>query len=198
MTVVPFWHQPLKARRGSAARLHAGQRRSVKRQELDHFSFLETTAEISVTLAGFVSIFVVLARRDGSFEPEFALATRSILSASVRCLFFAALPLILAALSISGTALWRLSSAAFFLTGVGIAFYMTNNLRGLPAAQQRTIFVRFALSLVVLSMLVLVANISGWPRPPSAGAYLLSIWLLLGVASVNFLDLVFRGILGES
>jgi hypothetical protein len=29
---------------------------------LDIFSFLETTAEISITFAGFISIFVVLAR----------------------------------------------------------------------------------------------------------------------------------------
>jgi len=165
---------------------------------LDHFSFLETTAEISITLAGFVSIFVALARRDGSFQPEFALGIRSILIASIACLFFAALPLVLAALSISGTALWRFSSAALFLSGMGIAFYMISNLRRLPNAQQQTIYVRIALSLVVFSMLVLVANIFGWPRPPSAGSYLLSIWLVLGVASINFLDLVFRGILGES
>ena len=165
---------------------------------MDHFSFLETTAEISITLAGFVSIFVVLARRDGSFPPYFAMAIRSILIASITCLFFAALPLILAALGLSGTALWRFPSAAFFLTGVGVMFYMGSNMRSLPAAQRSTILVRFAWSLASFLMFSLVANIVGWPLPPSAGVYLVSVWLLLGIASVNFLDLVFRGILGES
>ena len=46
---------------------------------MDEFSFLETTAEISIAFAGFVSIFLVLARRDGSFSPDYALTIRSIL-----------------------------------------------------------------------------------------------------------------------
>ena len=172
--------------------------RSVGRRELDHFSFLETTAEISITLAGFVSIFVVLARRDGPFRPYFAIAIRSILISSITCLFFAALPLILAALGLSGAALWRFPSAAFLLVGVGVMFYMGSNMRGLPAAQRRTTFVRIGWSLAAFLMLALVANIAGWPLPPNAGVYLVSLWLLLGIASVNFLDLVFRGVLGES
>jgi hypothetical protein len=165
---------------------------------MDHFSFLETTAEIAITLAGFVSIFVVLARRDGSFHPYFAIAIRSILIASITCLFFAALPLILAALGLSGAALWRFSSAPFFLTGVGVMFYMGSNMRSLPDAERRTIFARIGWSLAAVLMLALVANIAGWPLPPSAGVYLVSVWLLLGIASLNFLDLVFRGVLGES
>ena len=184
--------------RTRSALLLATERRSVGRRELDHFSFLETTAEISVTLAGFVSIFVVLARRAGSFRPDFALAIRSILISSIACLFFAALPLVLAALGLSGAALWRFSSAAFFLVGVGVGFYMGSNMRGLPADQLLTIFVRIGWSLAAFLMLTLVANITGWPLPPNAGVYLVSVWLLLGIASLNFLDLVFRGVLGES
>ena len=163
---------------------------------MDQFSFLETTAEISITFAGFVNIFVVLARRDGSFSPEFALTIRSILMSSITCLFSAALPLILAALGVSGSPLWRLVSTAFLVTGCGIGFYMVTNRRRLPAAQQGTVFARIAWSLFALIMLALVANIAGWPLPPNAGVYLVSIWLLLGISSSNFLDLVFRGLLG--
>ena len=134
----------------------------------------------------------------GSFRPDSALAIRSILVASIACVFFAALPLVLAAFGVSGSALWRSSSSALFLTSIGVVFYMVRKLRDLPATDQTTIFVRVGLSLAALNMLSLVANAIGWPLPPSAGLYLVSLWGLLGIASVNFLDLVFRGILGES
>ena len=162
---------------------------------MDHFSFLETTAEIAITFAGFVSIFLVLARRDGSFSPEFALTIRSILMSSIGCLCFAAVPLVLAALGVAGAALWRLPSAALMLTFGGLTFYMATNRRKLPATERGTAFARIAWSLAALTMIALVSNVAGWPLSPNAGVYLLAVWLQLGIASVNFLDLVFRGVL---
>ncbi len=163
---------------------------------MDHFSFLETTAEISITFAGFVSIFLVLARRDGSFPPEFALTIRSILVSSIGCLCFAALPLVLAALGVAGAALWRFPSAAFVLAFGGLGFYMATNRRKLPATVQGTVFARIAWSLAALTIFALASNVAGWPLSPNAGVYLLAVWLQLGIASVNFLDLVFRGVMG--
>ena len=161
---------------------------------MDPFSFLETTTEISITFAGFVSIFLVLARRDGSFQPDVALTIRFILIASVGSLFFAAAPLILAALGVAGAALWRLPSVAMILTGAGVTFYAVSNRRTL----QKTAFYWIVSSLNFLALIAAVVNIVGWPLPPNAGVYLVSIWLLLGIASVHFLDLVFRQVLGGS
>ena len=166
--------------------------------ELDYFSFLETTAEISIAIAGFVSVFLVLARRDGSFPPEHALTIRSNLMTSIGCLFFAAIPLILAGLGVAGETLWRLSSAAFLLAHSGISLYMGVNRRRLPTAVQGTIFARIAWSLAVLTILGLAFNVAGWPASPNGGVYLLTVWFTLGIASVNFLDLVFRGVLRAS
>jgi len=150
---------------------------------LDPFSFLETTTEISITFAGFVSIFLVLARRDGSFQPDVALTIRFILIASVASLFFAAAPLILATLGV-----------AMILTGAAVTFYAVSNRRTL----QKTAFYRIVSSLNFLALIAVVVNIVGWPLPPNAGIYLVSIWLLLGIASVHFLDLVFRQVLSGS
>ena len=161
---------------------------------MDPFSFLETTTEISITFAGFVSIFLVLARRDGSFQPDVALTIRFILIASVCSLFFAAAPLILAALGVAGAALWRLPSVAMILTGAGVIFYAVSNRRTL----QKTAFYWIVSSLNFLALIAVAANIVGWPLPPNAGVYLVSIWLLLGIASVHFLDLVFRQVLDGS
>jgi hypothetical protein len=166
--------------------------------DLDYFSFLETTAEISIAIAGFVSVFLVLARRDGSFPPEHALTIRSNLLSSVGCLFFAATPLVFAGLGVAGPALWRFSSAVFLFAQGGIAFYMAVNRRKLPSHVQGTVFARIAWGLATLTLIGLVSNVAGWPRSPNAGVYLLTVWFTLGIASVNFLDLVFRGVLRTS
>jgi len=165
---------------------------------LDYFSFLETTAEISIAIAGFVSVFLVLARRDGSFPPEHALTIRSNLLSSVGCLYFAATPLVVAGLGLAGPALWRFSSAVFLLAHGGIAFYMAVNRRKLPSAVQGTVFARIAWVLATLALVCLVSNVAGWPLSPNPGVYLLAVWFTLGIASVNFLDLVLRGVLRVS
>ena len=163
---------------------------------MDEFSFLETTAEISIAFAGFVSIFLVLARRDGSFSPDYALTIRSILMSSIICLGASAAPLILASLGSSGPALWRSASVGVLAAFLGLTFYMSVNRRKLPSEQRGTAFARVGWSLATLAILVLAANTLGRPIAPNPGLYLLSLWLVLGIASTNFLDLVFRGVLG--
>ena len=165
---------------------------------MDPFSFLETTAEIAITFAGFVSLFVVLARRDGSFSPDVALTIRLILLSSISSLFFAALALILAAVGLTAPELWRLASAVFLLVASGIGYFGISNLRRLPPEDQNTIFAWVGHSLGGIAALAAVANTVGWPFPPSPGIYLVSVWLMLGIASLNLLNLVFRHVLGHA
>ena len=161
---------------------------------MDTFSFLETTAEISVTFAGFISIFLVLARRDGSFDPGVAFLIRLVLASSVGCMFFAALPLLLAALSLEGDALWRVSSATMLAAGGGVSVYFVR--RGAFIQRSRTVSIAYVLSGLVF--LGLIANTGGWPVAPNAGAYVASVWLVLGIGSVYFVDLVVNRVLGPS
>ena len=80
------------------------------------------------------------------------------------------------------------------LTGAAVTFSAVSNRRTL----QKTAFYWIVSSLNFLALIAVVVNIVGWPLPPNAGVYLVSIWLLLGIASVHFLDLVFRQVLGGS
>jgi hypothetical protein len=134
----------------------------------------------------------VLARRDGSFEPGVALSIRLVIFSSVGCLFFAALPLVLAGLSISGPTLWRISSATFLIMGVAIPIYLIPR----RALIQRTMLVPVAGSLNALMVLALIANLIGQPNPPNGGVYLAAVWLVLAIGSVNFIDLMFNRVLG--
>jgi hypothetical protein len=75
-------------------------------------SSFETSAEVAVAFAGFISIFLVLAARDGRFAAHDSLAIRTIVVASVAAVFYAFLPVILDSLEISGSTLWRISPCA--------------------------------------------------------------------------------------
>ena len=58
-------------------------------------SFLETTADVAVAFAGFIGVFLVLARRDGRFSADDSLTIRVIVASSVEPVFYSALPLVL-------------------------------------------------------------------------------------------------------
>ena len=152
-------------------------------------SFLQTTAEVSVAFAGFISIFLVLATRNGRFSPEDSLSIRLIVISSVAPVFYAALPLILGSLGVFGVDLWRISSILVGLAGVGITAYFLPQLLALSSGES------LGLMLAVVSLLCLFANAVGWPWPPSGGLYLLAIWLVVALAGGYFVALIFRRVL---
>jgi hypothetical protein len=117
---------------------------------------------------------------------------RLVIISSIGCLFFAALPLVLAGLSISGPMLWRISSATCLVVGVGVPIFIVRR----RAHLRRTILLPVASSLNAAMVLALVANVVGWPNPPNGGVYLAAIWLVLVIGSINFIDLVFNRVLG--
>jgi len=160
------------------------------------FSSLETTAEISVTFAGFISIFLVLARRDGSLASEVAVLIRFILLGSISSLFLAVLPLVANGIGLTGTPLWRTVSVLGLAAGLGMASFAASQRRGLRD-REVTVFVLIAWVLAPVSGLTFLSNTIGWPLSPNGGTYLAGIWLTLAIASVNLVDLVFRFALRE-
>ena len=158
---------------------------------IDAFSFLETTAEVSITFAGFISIFLVLARRDGTFDPSVAFLIRLVLVSSVGCLFFAALPLVLRGLSLAGPTLWRTASVTMLVGGAAVSRSLVRRRHLIQRA--RIVSIVYVLNAAVF--LTVVANIVGWPHPPGAGPYTASLWLALGIGTVYFIDLVLHRVL---
>jgi hypothetical protein len=158
---------------------------------MDISSSLETTAEISITFAGFVSLFMILARRDGSLASEVAVLIRFILLGSILSLFLAFLPLVAGGIGFAEAAIWRTTSSLGLIGGIGMTFFAVSQRRGLDVPQV-TVFVRIAWVIGPLGLLVFLGNTVGWPLPPNGGVHLAGIWLILAMASVNLVDLVFR------
>ena len=163
---------------------------------MEQASLLETTAEVSIAFVGFISIFLVLARRDGTFTSGVALRIRVIVLSSVGCVFFAAFPLLMSAAGLSSFLLWRFSSLISLLAGLGVTAHVFHLLRQLPVRRPvRSPTVWAPHSLNLLSLLLLVGNVVGWPMEPSVGPYVISVWLILGIAAANFIGLVFQRVL---
>ena len=160
---------------------------------MDESSLLETTAEISVAFAGFIGIFLALAIREGRFSPLNSFAIRLIMISSVSCVFFAALPLVLNSLGLSGPMLWRTSSIAIGVAGLGNLAYMAPQMHSLPPGEGRSLNYGFLLG--VIASLSCLANALGWPWTPAAGLYLLTVWSILGIAGGNFVQLLFSKLL---
>ena len=156
-------------------------------------SFLETTAEVSVAFAGFIGIFLVLATRDGRFRPGEGWSIRLIVICSVAPVFYAALPLILGSLGLTGELLWRSSSIAIGLAGIAIAAYLVSPLRALPAGEGRHF--NYGALFGLLAIASCVANAVGWPWAPSGGLYLVTVWSVVAIAAGNFVELIFRKVL---
>jgi len=159
---------------------------------MDVFSFLETTAEISIAFAGFISIFFVLARRDGSFEPAVALQIWVILSSAISVLFYAALPLLLAGLGMPDIAVWRASGAIAFVSGTLVTARIIARRRRTPDVRITPIL-WITRSLNAFALLLHLLNAVGWPFAPSGGVYLACVWLALAgdavVETIALLDI---------
>lgn len=160
---------------------------------MDESSLLGTTAEISVAFAGFIGIFLVLAARDGRFPPAESFQIRLIVICSIAPVFFAALPLVLAALGLSGVALWRTSSVAIGLAGIAIAAYLRRQLLALETGEGRSFNYGTVLALVASTSCI--ANALGWPWESAGGLYLLTVWSIVGIAAGNFVELLFGKVL---
>ena len=163
------------------------------RRKMPESSFLETTAEVSVAFAGFISIFLVLATRDGRFSSADSLRIRVIVLCSVVPVFYAALPLVLNSLGVSGAMLWRISSGTIGLAGAVITAYVVPQRRALSLAERPS--TTYGLLLAVVALLCLLANALGWPWAPSGGLYLLAVWLVVAIAGANFVALILRKVL---
>lgn len=165
---------------------------------LPESSLLQTTAEVSVSLAGFVGVFLALERRDGAFTPGDAFLIRVLILCCVPPIFFSVLPIILHSLGLSEMSLWRCSSA---ISGALIALISINIFRtqhsvkiegpGNRLQVQSTI----SYSMAILALAAHLSNTIGWPWAPSGGLFLVALWLILSIGGITFTQLILHRVL---
>jgi hypothetical protein len=157
---------------------------------------LQTLAEVSIALAGFGSLLVVL-RRDPSrsWSAAEGVDLLIVVGGSLLVLFFSLLPLPVFHLGSSEPAVWRLASALLGLALVLAWWALMQRRWRLLRAGLEPSFPNLSRALVQLPLVlaaVLALNAADVLGSGRAGAYLLALVLLLGASAFPLVALVIR------
>lgn len=152
-------------------------------------------SQLGLVFAGFISIFLVFAKRDGRFSPADALRVRSIIYASFMVVLGALAPIVLSAYDISGEMAWRAGAAIFI--GVGVISTIDAARRHLAMTRDDRAEVGIAHSVVSWGLnIVLTAVMVGIVFGLGGAAnYILSLTLLLAIAASNFITIALQRLL---
>ena len=157
---------------------------------MDPASTLVGLAEISLALAGFAAIVLVLGIRGAALEPQTSADIRVMVLNAVGSAFFCLVGVAVLALEVPTPFAWLLSSA-FVLVAVvgGSAVNQLLFLRHIKAPNLHlvTIWWSFAVAAVAIHLV----NALGVLGPPSFGLFFLGLVVLLGQAAAHFVHMVF-------
>ena len=155
---------------------------------------LLTISEFALGLAGFGAIALMLGQRDAKLEPGVSYVVRFMIVNALAPGLLALFPVVLDLLGVRPPALWRWASGLYI---VGAPLFVWLSLRQERALSRtgRLVVPRVPSNVmwaVATSVhLIQLLNLIGWPLPPSAGLFLLGLWVLLCLAGAQFLTLIF-------
>ena len=157
---------------------------------MDPASTLVGLAEISLALAGFAAIVLVLGIRGAALEPQTSADIRVMVLNAVGSAFFCLVGVAVLALEVPTPFAWLLSSA--FVLVAMVAGSVMNQwlfLRHLEAPNLALAAVWWSFAVAAAALhLVNVLDVLG---PPSFGLFFLGLVVLLGQAAAHFVHMVF-------
>ena len=163
---------------------------------LDELSLI---AELGVAFAGFLSIFLVFASRDGRFSRADSLAVLNIVASGFGAAFSALVPIVLHHLGVQPQLLWRLSAGIALCSAVPVGFYLVRRDRALRAeegAEAMPLVSRVVgLSLGLLNLAIFSLLALGVLDAIAPGIYLLALVVALVIGAWNFLSLALARLL---
>ena len=153
---------------------------------------LLTLAELAIALAGFSGVVVAFGQR-GEVTVLDRWRFAALLSISMSAAVLAFLPAVLNLLGISGSFLWRTSSAVYLFVAVLHASFFSSRLLRTSQEVDAPVSRKFLVAsflLAALHIFLQLLNVLGWPSSPNAAFFIsgLIVWLVLG--SVSFGSLV--------
>jgi hypothetical protein len=161
---------------------------------MDPASTLIGLAEVSLALAGFAAIVLVLGTRGDPFDADVLAVVRVMISTAVGSAFISLIGVAILGFQIQPPFAWRLLSAiAFAAIAAGSALNIFLFLRGAPRTRAAVLW----LSLMGVATAVHLANALGLLGLPSFGLFLLGFVTLLGLAGIQFVYVVYV-LLGRS
>ena len=156
---------------------------------MDPVGTLVGFAEISLALAGFAAIVLVLATRTASLDPVTTANVRIMIANAVGSAFASLVGVAILAIGVSPPLAWVMASA-FILVG-GIALGTLNFLLVLRHLEAQDPLVILWWSFGVAAGAVHFANVLGIIGSPSFGLFFLGLVILLGQAAAMFVTMVY-------
>jgi hypothetical protein len=172
----------------AASRPAAAQEETLEIDQLLGFS------EIALALAGFAAIALVLGRREGVLPSGSAYVVRFMVVNALGPALLALFAFVLQLLGVPEPALWRLCSGLYLVVAVFLLLLSLRQERELKQSGELLLPKTFARAMwggALLAHVVQVSNLVGYPTGPSAGVFLLGLWVLLSLAAVQFVTLLF-------
>ena len=161
---------------------------------MDGEGSLQTLAEVSIALAGFGSLLVVLRRSpSSSWSESEGVDLLVVVGGGLLVLFFALSPLSFFHLGLSDPALWSLSSSLLAFALILAYLVVLQRRRRLLRAGFQPSYPRLSRVLVQLPLVlaaILVLNATDLLIPRGVGAYLLALDLLLAASAFPLIALV--------
>jgi len=151
-------------------------------------------AELSLGLAGFTGVLVVLGRQPGRFSPSEAFRLAVLLVGSLSALFLSLAPLVLHDFGVSGAALWRVSSALMAITVLCSGVLLSGPAQRFRAGRSEAYsawVLAGLLSGAVVVFIVQALNLLGALWAPGPGAFSLGLVYLLAGGVVQFVRILF-------
>ena len=159
---------------------------------LDPNDTLQTFAEVSVALAGFIGITAAFRRRDSSSWSTYDInSVRFVLEVSFAALFLSVLPAIIVNLGVAEAPAWQVAGGLMSLTLVALFIYQSHRRRRMEQelGSTRSLEARPYLLALYVVITALIA-ISSALDIAVTGAYLIGVSMLLASAAIEFLAFV--------
>lgn len=151
-------------------------------------------AEISITITGFVSIFVALGSRDEGFPVADHINLKSLLGVSLACTAGGCTPILISQFTSDNTEIWRLSSVVGIMLSVLLNVWL-GMVAGAKHRRETGESMRHSLLEITLGLSTLVLygiNLSPVLGPPSSGLFLLALFLGLVICAQSFAKSLFQ------
>ncbi len=151
-------------------------------------------AEISVTITGFIAIFVALGSQDGGFPVEEHIKLKSLLAVSLACMAVSLSPVLVSQFTDDASAIWGLASvvgiAVLLLLKLWLKLFAGREHREKTGETAKSS--AFELSLGVSALLLYIVNLTPLLTSPGPGLYLLALFLGLVICCKSFAQSLFR------
>ena len=162
---------------------------------MDPVGTLIGLAEVSLALAGFAAVVLVLDTRGSSLEPQHAANVRTMVLNAVGSAFFCLFCVAILSLEVAIPFAWRLMSALGLVALVAAS--VMNQLLFLRHLTPDPLMATIWWSFAIMAGGIQLANVLGFLGPPSFGLMFLGLVVVLSQAGAQFVQMVYA-LIGRS